>query len=285
MEEFAALAARLGAGIGELRGCLILSRDGLELGAYPPGEDHLVKPAWIRFAQLGDPEKGFVEFGDELWVYVRRGPYAIFAVSGATVRPGLLMDQIDQLLYAAEEARQRREALKIPEAPDAPKSRPRTSLHKEAKAPPSQPAGIKAEPDAPATARDASIGRRTTEPAATSPGAQSSSPRASDPEARQASAPATQAPRGTAPGERPGTAPDERPGARPATPATPRRAGSDDLLARMAALAAASAEEQGDEDLEPDIEVDRVLLAQEFSRLLQDSQPELERKGEADDIS
>jgi hypothetical protein len=133
MEEFSALAARVAASVVELRGCLILSRDGLVLGAFPAGEEGPVKTAWLRFAVVGEPEKGFVEFGDEIWTYVRRGPYAAFAVSGLGVRPGLLIDQLDQMLYTAEEVRARREALRLPEVTPAPSGKPRTSLHPEAR--------------------------------------------------------------------------------------------------------------------------------------------------------
>ena len=133
MEEFSALAARVAASVVELRGCLILSRDGLVLGAFPAGEEGPVKTAWLRFAVVGEPERGFIEFGDEIWTYVRRGPYAAFAVSGLGVRPGLLIDQLDQMLYTAEEVRARREALRLPEVTPAPSGKPRTSLHPEAR--------------------------------------------------------------------------------------------------------------------------------------------------------
>jgi len=142
MEEFSALAARVAASVVELRGCLILSRDGLVLGAFPEGDEGLVKSAWLRFAVVGEPEKGFVEFGDEIWTYVRRGPYAAFAVSGLGVRPGLLIDQLDQMLYTAEEVRARREALRVPEVPPAPSGRPRTSLHPEARPSVTTPAPV-----------------------------------------------------------------------------------------------------------------------------------------------
>ena len=92
MDDYTALAARIAGSVGELKGCLILSRDGLVLGAYPEDDESALKPAWLRFAQMGEPEKGFVEFGDELWTYVRRGPYAAFALSPATVRPGVVID-------------------------------------------------------------------------------------------------------------------------------------------------------------------------------------------------
>lgn len=207
MEDFSSLAARIAVGVGGLRGCLILSRDGLELGSYPAGEEGLIKPAWLRFAALGDPEKGFVEFGDELWVYVRRGPYAVFAVGAATVRPGVIMDGLEQLLLAAEEARAKRDALKVPEVPDAPKGKPRTSLHKE--------------PKHASPAHSAPVGTEAL---------------------------STQAARSPA--------------------ATPER--SD-------ALTPDRAPDDGDE------EVDRVLLAQEFSRLLQGRRTGDEGKGKSDE--
>lgn len=165
MEEFSALAARVAASVGELRGCLILSRDGLVLGAFPQDQEGLVKPAWLKFASIGEPERGFVEFGDEIWTYVRRGPYAAFALSAQGVRPGLIIDQLEQMLYAAEEIRARREALRVPEVSPAPSSKPRSSLHPEAKPPAPAPAGARTEPAErearPAPSEDLGPARRT----------------------------------------------------------------------------------------------------------------------------
>ena len=133
MEDFSALAHTLAAGVGDARGSLILSRDGLVLGAFPPEAEGIVKPAWLGFAALGEPERGFLEFGTEIWSYVRRGAYAAFVVTGPAVRPGLVIDQIEQVLLAAEDARARRDALQPPERPPAPAplSKPRTALHPE----------------------------------------------------------------------------------------------------------------------------------------------------------
>ncbi len=128
MDDYSALAYRIAGGVADVRGCLILSRDGLILGSYPDDET-AVKPAWMRFASLGDPERSFVEFGDQVWVYVRRPAYGAFAVADAGVRPGLVIDQLEQILLAAEEARTRRDTLRVPEASGAPSGKPRTSLH------------------------------------------------------------------------------------------------------------------------------------------------------------
>ena len=115
MDDYSALAYRIAGGVADVRGCLILSRDGLILGSYPDDET-AVKPAWVRFASLGDPERSFVEFGDQVWVYVRRPAYGAFAVANAGIRPGLVIDQLEGILTSAEESRNRRETLRVPEA-------------------------------------------------------------------------------------------------------------------------------------------------------------------------
>jgi hypothetical protein len=221
MDDFSDLAARIGTSVGELRGCLILSRGGLVLGSYPD-DDTSTKPAWVRFATMGDPEKAFIEFGDETWAYVRRGPYAAFAVAGIKVRPGLLLEQLEQAILVAEEARSRRESLRIPDDAEAPKSKPRSPLHPESthvQEPAREPVVVHADP-APA-------------PAASSTGGASSGSEATlaaEGEPETASEPGAQTP----------------PETEPAGSGRPAPRGDDP-------------------------EVDRVLLAQEFSRLLQES--------------
>ena len=136
MEDFNALAVSLGHGMADVRGCLILSRDGLVLGAHPAESERTTTRAWIRFAAIGDPERGFAQFGTETWCYVRPGPYAGFAVSGPGVRPGLVIDHMEQVLLAAEESRSRHEGLRGTEAATvAPQSKPRSYLHPEHAAP------------------------------------------------------------------------------------------------------------------------------------------------------
>ena len=126
MDDYSALAYRIAGGVADVRGCLILSRDGLILGSYPDDET-AVKPAWVRFASLGDPERSFVEFGDQVWVYVRRPAYGAFAVANAGIRPGLVIDQLEGILASAEESRNRRDTLRVPEASGGPAASPSTS--------------------------------------------------------------------------------------------------------------------------------------------------------------
>lgn len=123
MDDYSALAYRIAGGVADVRGCLILSRDGLILGSYPDDET-AVKPAWVRFASLGDPERSFVEFGDQVWVYVRRPAYGAFAVANAGIRPGLVIDQLEGILMSAEESRNRRDTLRVPEASGGPAATP-----------------------------------------------------------------------------------------------------------------------------------------------------------------
>jgi hypothetical protein len=225
MEDFTALAASLSAGVGDVRGCLILSRDGLVLGAHPDGEEDLVKPAWLRFATLGEPERGFVQFGTEVWCYARRGAYAAFALAGTTVRPGLVIDQMEQVLMSAEETRSKREGLRGPEpaaAPvAAPSSKPRTPLHPEPKPIDEPPVVIHAEASASTVAAASEASATPVDGPVQPPFAAADEPVPPTPEPFAAQ------------GERQAPEPDD------------------------------SAAESGDE-------VDRVLLAREFSQLLQE---------------
>jgi hypothetical protein len=69
----------------DVRGCLVLSRDGLVLAAFPEDEESAVKPAWLKFTHVGDARRSFVEFADQIWAHIHRGPYAAFVVAGTTV--------------------------------------------------------------------------------------------------------------------------------------------------------------------------------------------------------
>ncbi len=130
MDEYVALAQRVVLTMGDVHGCLVLSRDGLILAAFPEeAEDALMKPAWLRFVAMGEVRRSFVEFGDQIWGFVHRGPYAAFVVAGVSVRPGIILDQLEQVLLLAEDGRAKRDTLKLPDAAAAPSGKPRTSLH------------------------------------------------------------------------------------------------------------------------------------------------------------
>jgi hypothetical protein len=243
MEDFNALAVALGAGIADVRACLILSGDGLVLGAHPATAEVDARPARIKLAAIGEPERGFLQFGTEVWCYVRRGPYAALAVSGTAARPGLVMDQMEQVLLAAEESRAHRESVRADAAtaaPPVPTTRPRTPLHPEPR-PIEEPVVLRAEP-VPAT--DMSTAAAFADLLA--------APQVPPPSAAPDLAPAPAVSLGAtdpvaaaAPSVAPAAA------AEPSPPASRRPA-------------PAEPEEPG--------EVDRFSLAREFSRLLQDDQ-------------
>src|SRR5438552_7524871 len=109
--DFTALASRVAAR-AEVHGCLILSRDGLVLGSFPPGGERDVTPAWLRFSGLGEPERGFVTFPGELWAYTVYGDFAAFAVALASARAGIVLDVLEQALMEVQEAHTTRRAVR-----------------------------------------------------------------------------------------------------------------------------------------------------------------------------
>ena len=143
MSDYSALAQRVSLSITGIRGCLMLSRDGMVLGAYPEGDaESDLRTAWVRFAGVGDPERSYIEFPDQIWAFVRRGAYGAFAVADVGVRPGVLVDMLEQALMAGEQERANdRETMRLPDAPVAPSGKPRSLLHR-----PERPAAAEPEP-------------------------------------------------------------------------------------------------------------------------------------------
>jgi hypothetical protein len=143
MSDYSVLAQRVSLSITGVRGCLMLSRDGMILGAHPEGDGEVeLRAAWVRFAGLGDPERSYVEFPDQIWAFVRRGSYGAFAVADVGVRPGVLVDMLEQALMAGEQERATdRDMMRLPDATAAPSGKPRTTLHK-----PERPSTAEPEP-------------------------------------------------------------------------------------------------------------------------------------------
>ncbi|MGE5226915.1 MAG: hypothetical protein ACM3OO_08570 [Planctomycetaceae bacterium] len=257
MDEYAALAQRVALTLDDVRGCLVLSRDGLVLGAHPEEEESSVKQAWLRFVHVGEPRKSFVEFGDQVWGYVHRGPYAAFIVSGASVRPGVLLDQLEQVLLTAEESRTKRESLKIPDAASAPSGKPRTTLHPPAAPPQSVPVAAVPEADpfvaaggAPAAPPEAPLDVAAGGPA----------------EPAVPVAPGAAAPEAVAPEP----APPEKDKKKDKDKDKKGASGLGKEPQRLVSSGWVTGDDAGaDEQQEDPSEIDRVLLAKEFSGLLQ----------------
>lgn len=157
MEELGGLASSLAAGVSDVRGCLILSRDGLVLDSHPESGEVEARHAWMRLGAIGDPERGFAQFGAETWCFVRRGPYAAFAIVGPGARPGLVIDHMEQILLAAEQARGKHQGVREPApAGPPPTTKPRTPLHPESR-PADEPVVISSEAPAPRGVKTGSV--------------------------------------------------------------------------------------------------------------------------------
>ena len=88
---------------------------------------------WLRLAELGDAERGFVVVGGQMWAFSVRGFYGTVAVAAPSVRPGLLLDRLDRVLARlAEESatepdhRPAAPAVERPSAAERPPTPPRT---------------------------------------------------------------------------------------------------------------------------------------------------------------
>jgi hypothetical protein len=252
MDDFNGLAQRVALSGDNVHGCLILSRDGLVLGAYPTIDDSVAKSSWLKFAKsLGEPERGFVEFPDQVWVFARRGAYSAFAVGGAGVRPGVLLETVEQALMTADQSRVNRDALRIPDAQSAPTGKPRTSLHPAAgprQSPEHAAVVAEAAAEAAAVAPSADTFEATSAETFDAPSAEAGTPEGTERGAGAEAAAGSPAESGSE------SEPESQGG--PPTHPTPRLAGPTQ-----------PSEDEG--------EVDRVMLAQEFSGLLQ--------MGESDD--
>ena len=103
--DFNDLAARMSAGVAGIRACLILSRDGLSLGVHPADGEARARHAWDALQRIGDPQRGFVDMGTEVWVVATGGAYAAAMVATPEAKPGLLLDRMEAQLLAADESR------------------------------------------------------------------------------------------------------------------------------------------------------------------------------------
>lgn len=270
MDEYSALAQRVAMTMDDVRGCLLLSRDGLVLGAFPEEGEAALKPAWLRFVHVGEARRSFIEFGDQIWAYIHRGAYAAFVVSGTGVRPGVLLDQLEQALLVADEARQNRDSLKVPEASGAPSGKPRTSLHPPADKP---AADVTAGPSPEERAAWAGGKKQASaEPTVVAPSAGGADPLAATAEVSDT----VDAGGGPAPfGANPfaefadGVVEDDETADEAAAAPDEAAAAPDEAPATSFPRAPQKLAGEGEPGEQPAGEIDRVMLAKEFSGLLQ----------------
>ena len=233
--DLTTLATRICAGLDGVRACVLLSGDGLTLAAHPTGGEARAREVWARLQELGNPARGFMDVGEEVWVVLRRGPYTGVLVSGPGTRPGLLLDKLEYMLRTAEESRAREATDMVTTTPTRSEGarRPRPALHAEPSG-----RGSKGAPKKPTKKDTAPV----SEPAATAAAKAREAPRYEPPEVLQGAAERV-VDITEAAGE-PDPEPAQNPGPAKEDP-TPRPV-------------------EG--------EVDRVALAREFRQLLRDSE-------------
>jgi hypothetical protein len=133
--DFTALVHALVASVADVRACVMVSREGLALGASPAHDEEKALAAWSNIAALGEVDRGFVGLQGETWVFCRRGPYAALATASPSARPGLILDRLEEMLLVAEEVRLKKEPFRAATdretgSLESPRG-PRTSLHRE----------------------------------------------------------------------------------------------------------------------------------------------------------
>lgn len=112
--DFSGLAARA---VGGMDGaaCVIATRDGLALGAFPAGEEARILSRW---AELGPGAtaalRGFLVLNGQAWVIATTRRYVGVAVVPSATRPGLMLQQLEAALEESEVGGE------VPERPPAP---------------------------------------------------------------------------------------------------------------------------------------------------------------------
>lgn len=109
--DFAALVGSIAVGVPGVRSCLLVTTDGLALAATPPADEERILGIWSNVAELGDVQRGFLVNGSETWVFCQAESYGALAVADTNVRPGILLDRLQQLVAVAEDYRARHEVL------------------------------------------------------------------------------------------------------------------------------------------------------------------------------
>ena len=100
-----------------VRGSLILSRDGLGARCLPRGGRGPREAGLVEVRHLGEPDKSFVEFADQVWAFVKRG-----RVRGVLGRRGGHPTRHPRRPDGAgapgraEEGRSKRETVRLPDA-------------------------------------------------------------------------------------------------------------------------------------------------------------------------
>ena len=102
--DYAAVAGSVVLGTPGVRACLVVSADGLALAAYPAAEEADAAEVWARLSSLGQVTRGFVTMRSEVWAFVQGERFGALVLADRTVRPGQVLDLVDQVLAEAAAA-------------------------------------------------------------------------------------------------------------------------------------------------------------------------------------
>lgn len=100
--DFSKMAARVVSGV-DGGACLIATRDGLALGAYPAGEEGKIVSRWAGLGSGATAAvRGFLVLQNEAWVIATSRRYVAVAVGGLSVRPGFVLQRLEDVLEGLE---------------------------------------------------------------------------------------------------------------------------------------------------------------------------------------
>ncbi len=147
--DYSAVAGSAVLGTPGLRVCLLVSADGLPLGASPATDERRASAVWARLCSLGRVMRGFVTVDDELWAFNQNDQHGVLVIADPALRPAVALEVADQVLAAvrpvgglgaqadaAPEAREAREGRDMRDLRPLGR-RLRSALHPEGKGAPS----------------------------------------------------------------------------------------------------------------------------------------------------
>jgi hypothetical protein len=101
--DYAAVAGSAVLGAPGIRVCLLVSTDGLPLGAYPATDERRAASAWTRLSSLGRVARGFVVVDDEMWAFHQDERHGVLLLADPKVRAAVLLEVADQVLITVRE--------------------------------------------------------------------------------------------------------------------------------------------------------------------------------------
>ena len=96
--DYAAVAGSAVLGTPGIRVCLLVSTDGLPLGAYPATDERRAASVWTRLSSLGRVRRGFVTVDDEMWAFDQNEHHGVLLIADPKARAAILLEVAGQVL-------------------------------------------------------------------------------------------------------------------------------------------------------------------------------------------